>query len=335
MNMRDTRRFGQRALLAVLVTLVTIGARAEEPQARGCAFSRIDEWPVRLVRGHLIVDGAINGRKVGVMLDTGATRSFVLRAAMDRLDLPRQQARGYRFYGIGGESNVDIVFLADFAIGEAKRKGWRVLSVGEHDFGDGAEFLLGEDFYRDIDVEFDLPNGVVRLFRAEHCDSAWLGYWSNDVQRIEIEPLDTSNPRIIVPVTLNGKTLSAMLDSGAFASMLDARDAAAVGLTPSTPGVKLIGWTSGVGVGRVDVWMGPLEHFKIGDEKVGDTAIKFADLYRDARYTVTGSRIPVRADALPMLLGSDFLQSHRVLVSHSQRMLYFQYVGGPVFRPGR
>ena len=33
-----------------------------------------------------------------------------------------------------------------------------------------------------------------------------------------------------------------------------------------------------------------------------------------------------------MLLGADFLRSHRVLVSHSQRKLYFTYLGGPVFQ---
>jgi hypothetical protein len=32
-----------------------------------------------------------------------------------------------------------------------------------------------------------------------------------------------------------------------------------------------------------------------------------------------------------MLLGADFLRAHRVLVSHSQRKMYFTYLGSPVF----
>jgi len=36
-----------------------------------------------------------------------------------------------------------------------------------------------------------------------------------------------------------------------------------------------------------------------------------------------------------MLLGADFLRAHRTLVSHSQRKMYFTYVGGPVFVTGR
>ena len=34
-----------------------------------------------------------------------------------------------------------------------------------------------------------------------------------------------------------------------------------------------------------------------------------------------------------MLLGLDFLRSHRVLIAHSQRKLYFSYIGGTVFQP--
>ncbi len=36
-----------------------------------------------------------------------------------------------------------------------------------------------------------------------------------------------------------------------------------------------------------------------------------------------------------MLLGVDLLRAHRVLVAHSQRKVYFSYVGGTVFPPQR
>jgi hypothetical protein len=71
----------------------------------------------------------------------------------------------------------------------------------------------------------------------------------------------------------------------------------------------------------------------IGDEMIRDTTMHFADLYKDATFTPGGSRIARKVDELqPMLIGADFLRSHRVLVAHSQRRMYFTYVGGPVFR---
>jgi hypothetical protein len=52
-----------------------------------CKLVRIAEWPVRLEHSKLIVDGAINGRKIGVMLDTGAQLSLIMRSAAIRLGL--------------------------------------------------------------------------------------------------------------------------------------------------------------------------------------------------------------------------------------------------------
>src|SRR5262249_18166067 len=70
------------------------------------------------------------------------------------------------------------------------------------------------------------------------------------------------------------------------------------------------------------------DSFKIGDEEIQHTKLRFGDL------------------TLPdtdMLIGADFFLSHRVFVATSQRKLYFTYNGGPVFnlatgpsgRPGR
>jgi hypothetical protein len=56
-------------------------------------------------------------------------------------------------------------------------------------------------------------------------------------------------------------------------------------------------------------------------------------MFRDATFRPAGSRLSRKVDELqPMLLGDDFLRAHRVLVSHSQRKIYFTYAGGPVFQ---
>ena len=73
--------------------------------------------------------------------------------------------------------------------------------------------------------------------------------------------------------------------------------------------------------------------FAIGNETIRDTPIGFADLWKDATYTPTGSHLPRRVQGNPpVLLGADFLRAHRVLVAHSQHKVYFTYEGGPVFQ---
>ena len=59
--------------------------------AASCQLTKVAEWPVRLERNKLIVDGAINGQKIGVLLDTGATTTLIFRAATERLGLVRRE----------------------------------------------------------------------------------------------------------------------------------------------------------------------------------------------------------------------------------------------------
>lgn len=298
-----------------------------------CKFVQIVDWPVRMVRNHIVVDGAINGRKIGIILDTGATLSTILRASAVRLDLPRREAIGYRIYGVGGESKVEIASIDDFKLGEASTKGMQLFVAGERDFGEGADVLLGEDFLRKFDIEFDLAHKAVRLYQPMDCDGVSLVYWTKDVAgEVEIEAIDEARPRISLTVHVNGKPIEAMLDSGASTSVLTKQDAASVGVTPETPGVVVGYSTGGMGAKTIDSWIGPFASFAIGNESIPDIRIRFADVYKDATYVATGSHVAKKAfQEQPMLLGADFLRAHRTLVAHSQRRLYFTYVGGPVF----
>jgi predicted aspartyl protease len=298
-----------------------------------CKFVRIVDWPVRIVRNHIVVDGAINGQKIGIILDTGATRSLILRSAAVRLDLPKREAPGYRMYGVGGQTKVEIAVVDDFKLGEVSTKGLQLFVAGEGDFGAGQDVLLGEDFLRRFDVEFDLAHGAVRLYQPKDCDGVSLAYWTKETAgEVEIEPMEEGRPRIALTVHINGRPIEAMLDSGAATSVLTKEDAASLGVTPDTPGVVSGRPTQGMGAKEVHVWSGPFQSFAIGNESIPDVRIRFADLYKDTNYTTTASRVSRKASVTqPMLLGADFLRAHRTLVAHSQQRLYFTYVGGPVF----
>ena len=138
---------------------------------------------------------------------------------------------------------------------------------------------------------------------------------------LPIDKVSDFVPQISLTIEVNGRPIRAQLDSGAANSVLAKSAAALVGVTPETPGVVNIGKLVGIGRDAIDVWMAPVESIVIGNEKISDTTILFADLYDTAW--------PNRH---PMLLGVDFLLSHRVLVAHSQRQIYFTYAGGPVFQ---
>ena len=320
-----------RTILAAW-TMVGVAATGDSAEAASCKLAQVATWPLRLVRNHLLVDGEINGQKIGVMLDTGAMKTIVFRSLAIRLGLTRK-ATGAQLFGIGGRSAVEVALVDEFKIGQAERKQLWMLVAGEQDVGDDGSVLLGEDFFQAFDVEFDLAHNAVRLFQAHECDGKSLAYWTNAASEVALDEIDANRPQIIVPIEVNGRALSALLDSGAHLSLLERTGAARVGVTPETPGVVAGGRITGLGKNAVDAWIGPIKSFAIGNETIEDTQIRFSDTLKESKYTVTGSSIPVRPRvSYDMILGVDFLRSHRLLVAHSQRKVYFTYAGGPVFQ---
>jgi len=314
-------------LVAIGLATWDIGAAAA---TNACNLAKIAEWPVRWERGKIIADGTINGHKVGIVLDTGASRSMVFRSAAEKLGLSLQEVRGRRLFGIGGETNVESVRIDEFRIVDTVRKNWVVIAAGEREAPANSAFILGEDFFGKADVEFDLAHNAVRLFVPTDCGSTSLAYWAPDgADQIEIDNSALARSTIVVPVVINGKPVEAWLDSGASTSILDKGEAARLGVTPETPGVIAVGRWGGLGANTVPYWRGPFASFAIGNEAIKDTTIEFADLWKDANTSRT--HVPTKLFVPGMLLGADFFRAHRILVSHSQHRMYFTYVGGPVF----
>ncbi|MFO1306595.1 MAG: aspartyl protease family protein [Burkholderiales bacterium] len=316
------------ACLFAMLALVLHGGQAFAQDAPKCRLQKIVEWQVRSIGRHMAVDGAINGQKIGIVLDTGASASVLFRASAKRLGLELKDTRE-RMYGVGGETKVDVTVVDEFRLGEVAVRGMRMRVAGERDPGEGFDLLLGEDFLRNFDIEFDLPNDAVRLWQPKDCERASLAYWTKDpVGEAPIEPVTDARRKIEVDVKLNGKTVHAILDSGASTSIVSKHDAEAVGAIHVGGTVG----SSGMGARAVEAWVGKFETFGIGNEEIPDVEIRVADLYQGATYTGTGSRIAKNVfESQPMLLGADFLRAHRTMVAHSQRKLYFTYAGGPVF----
>ena len=281
----------------------------------------------------MAVDGAINGQPVGIVLDTGAQRSLVMRSTARRLDLPPLDSRGYRMYGFGGETKVEAVMVDEFKLGEAAVKSVRFLVAGEREAAQGFDVLLGEDFLRSFDVEFDFAHRAMRLWQPRDCDGVSLAYWTKDAAGVvDLEHVNEARPQVSFTVRINDKPVDAILDSGASSSLVSLQDAEALG----APLAATTGKWSGLGAQSLDIHVGTFARFAIGNESIDDVRIRVADIYKGTKSTATGSAIGKTVFGRnPMLLGADFLRSHRTLIAHSQHKMYFTYAGGPVFFTGR
>jgi hypothetical protein len=315
-------------MFAVLV--VALSATCADLAIAECKLVKIHEWQFAPDKASLIIDGAINGQKIGVRLDTGAYGSFVMRAAADRLGLTRLQGEGIAS-GVGGNSVIENVVIDEFRIGTATLKNWKAPVVGERDLGPEYSVLLGYDYFQQTDVEFDLPNNAIRFFQAVDCGKRWLAYWAKPGAAGLVNLKREEFPRSIVfPAKLNGQSLDATLDTGANSTYVSQRMAMYLGITAQTPGVAIVERGYGIGSRSVETWTAPFESFAIGDEIIRNPVIGVLDLrIRNLPSTL----LTYTGNLDDMILGLDFLRSHRVLIAHSQNQVYFTYVGGRVFTP--
>jgi gag-polyprotein putative aspartyl protease len=322
MAMIERIRWSGRALLrAVVVVAVVTGVGLPVAEGADCKLALLSEWPIKIDNSRLLVEGAVNGQPVQVMLDTGSPRTMLDRTAAKRLNVMRRDVeKRDRILAAGTEARLEIASLDEFRVVDFKRTPWRLVISPERDLA--ADVLLGEDFLSLVDLEFDLEKSVLRLFKPENCEGKKLAYWASEGQsvgEVAIDPLIAANPQIVFDVAT---------------SVLDKPAASRLGATPETAGVTVVGERPSANGKMLTVWSAPFQSFAIGTETAKDVRLPFSEVFRDASYSSLGSHVPTKGEgAQQMLLGVDFLRSHRVLVSHSQKRIYFTHNGGPMFRP--
>src|SRR6478752_10112014 len=91
-----------RRFLLVLVLLGVAGC-ADSVRDLGaiCPLTRLAEVPLETHGDMLFVRAVILGAPVMLLVDTGAERTLLTEAAVDRLHLPRDYQHATRTYGIG------------------------------------------------------------------------------------------------------------------------------------------------------------------------------------------------------------------------------------------
>ncbi|HLI67025.1 MAG TPA: aspartyl protease family protein [Caulobacteraceae bacterium] len=298
-----------------------MSARAEA----ACQLQTIAEFPVTMERLRPMVSVKINGQDARFFIDSGAFFSTITANGAAKLGLKLGPAP-FGMYVIGagkGEAQVQVATAKDVFLANQLVHNIDFLVV---DGGLGGEEggVIGQNVLHNADVEYDLADGVVRLFRPNGCGYAPLAYWATDTTYtdIPIEAGDLRSPHTRGEVSVNGERVRALFDTGSPRSILSTAAAARAGVKAGMPGVEALGVSSGIAArSYFRVWRGTFASFKIGGEEVRNTPLDFGDIGDNQDED--------------MLIGADFFLSHRILVSNSQHRMYFTYNGGPVFNIDR
>lgn len=297
---------------------VCVGALfAGHTWADECHLKDYGTLPVEMVGNQATTMVKINGTNTRFIVDTGAFFNTMSLANASSLGLRLEPAPfGFRVSGVGGAANVQQAHVKQFGILDTTLQNVDFI-VGGTDTGEG---LLGANLLDLADLEIDLAHGKLTLLKAESCDKTSLAYWIKDDKYnvADIEP--SSNPsdrRTFFNVTINGKKVRAVLDSGAMATVLSRDAAERAGININAPDVKAGSISIGIGAKLVRTWTVNIDSFSVGSELIQHSQMQVID----------GSF----GDNTDMLLGVDFLLAHHMFIANSKKKAYFTYNGGRVF----
>jgi predicted aspartyl protease len=294
------------ALAAVLMAALLSGC-AGAGGGDSCALEPWATVPVDTTAGVAIVPARVDGKLVHMVLDTGAQVTILTTAAAERIDLARDFRHMQLMRAAAGTSVAGQSAPATFAFAGIAMTGVR-LRVGAFPLptlnGMQPDGLLGGDFLSALDVDLDFPHGRVVLYRARPCPGAPPPF-SGAYATVPMAPSEVT--RVVLPVVLDGQAMTALLDTGASATVVSLRGARRAGITDAA-----------IATGP-QVSSHAASSQALASHALRFTTLRIGDEVLDNPVLLAGDIDLGQPD---LLLGLNYLRRHRVFLSYATRTAY-------------
>jgi hypothetical protein len=335
-----------RLIPLLFAATTTFGSLADA----ACQMDKVASLPATVDHGLIYIAGSINGTPVRYLVDTTAD-SLILPGPAHAMELYQMLHPRDRSFVYLDEGKLGPVFVDDMKVGDLQFKRYIMHVLGRREnFGAPDQIaVLGRDFLRKFDVEFDLKHGKINLYNPSGCETANLAFWSDrynvvdmldgdDLLYYHINDFRRYIPDMkgtFLPAKVNGHDVVAVLDSGSAQSILSSGAAHDLGITLTSAKSRFGDGYSLIYNHKLESWQGAVDSVAIDQEVVKPATLLVRRTEASDEllgYGITGTNLnrqPIyTAD---MVLGADFLLSHHVMLSNSQRKVYFTYEGGQPF----
>jgi hypothetical protein len=271
-------------------------------------LKRIATLPIEYIENDTrpLVPVTINGTPARMLFDTGGNVTSVAVSVVQRLGLKPLKSNT-ALHGLSGRTSQLAVKLDSFGIGPLRGDEQHFQIAPDDVGGDWEPYdgILANDVLQQYDIDLDFDANAVNLFATDHCPGNVV-YWKAD--GVAVVPFEIyAKSSIAFPVTLDGKKLLAVLDTGAFNTTLDQSDASGF----SASQFKELSFP-GVTVKNPKIYVRP---FKTGLVRTVDLLLGMNVLRQLHIYIAMQERkvyISPRATPLPALISStpkDFWQA--------------------------
>lgn len=299
-----------RAFGALVLLLLATGAGSAGAAADDCRPGRRADLAVVLLGNVPVVTLRINGAAATFLLDTGAERTILTAAAAKRLGVEPHYEYARRMRSLNSAVASGDAMLHSFDLGGMVLSDFRVL-VGSVSLpalaGRPLDGLLGADFLTGFEVDLDLAHRRVILYAPPPCALAGPAGWGEPYATIKANL--SLHDRLFFPVSLNGRALAALIDTGAQLTALDADSAAALGVAAPSLARDPVANLRGAAAEVVKSHAHRFARLDIDGEALRDPVIVVTRLgLQDA----------------DLVLGADFLRWQRVWLSYRSHQIFLQ-----------
>jgi len=186
---------------------------------------------------------------------------------------------------------------------------------------------LGNDVWPNYDLDLDFPKQTMTLYDKTSCATLPLS-WTGHVSAVPVTIDDYGY--ILVPVSVDGHAFTAMLDTGTSVSIIPPSLIAQAGLSDASSTVRPFRLAAPGGVVRTQLRR--FHEMIIGGEKTENPifAVPVTDPVAEKIQELL-EKMPHASDPFflyksdqDMILGEDFIRTHRLFISYATHTLYIQ-----------
>ena len=174
--------------------------------------------------GRPLVPVAIDGKQKLMMLDTGGVISTLTQDALKETGRSAVRRDDIVLYDVRGNRMDSSVTLPSVTLGQVRGPSWRFwIHAPDFNLGRTANGpiagTLAPDILAKFDVDLDFGRKTVKLFSPDHCEGRVL-YWMPSA--LAVIPFEReASGHIVVPVTIDGQRLEAVIDTGAASTVMN------------------------------------------------------------------------------------------------------------------
>jgi len=248
----------------------------------------------------------LNGTTKNLLVDTGGSASMLTDTVVDQLKLERYNfAMRGEFYDYSGNPIRWAATVPSLQIGNLHASNVHVLVYPS---GPNVSFAgtLAPDFLIHYDVEFDFAANKMNLFSQDHCPGQVV-YWTHGaVAAVPLRIDDAGHAELTV--TLDGKEMHAILDTGSTFTLLRQSDATDIfAIAMDAPDVTAVKSQSGSG----KEYKRTFKQMSIGGVIIANPTLRLTP--------GSGATFGLRHN---LVLGMQEIRALHIFVSYGERMLY-------------